>query len=117
LCSVLQVKGVTDAGLTARTMKCVAVLGGGLMGSGICTALALAGFSVILKEINQKFLDAGMARIDANLKSRVKKGAMSEEAKGKALARVKGTLTYDGFKQVCPVPCYSFSVRWSCAHC
>lgn len=45
------------AGLRARTLKCVGVLGGGLMGSGIATALALAGYTVLLKEVNQQFLD------------------------------------------------------------
>lgn len=32
-------------------MKCVAVIGGGLMGSGIATACVLAGIDVILKEV------------------------------------------------------------------
>ena len=31
----LQVKGITDAGLKPRKMKKIAVLGGGLMGSGM----------------------------------------------------------------------------------
>jgi enoyl-CoA hydratase/3-hydroxyacyl-CoA dehydrogenase len=48
---------VTDAGLKPRPMRRVAVLGGGLMGSGIATALALAGVEVVLKEVNQQFLD------------------------------------------------------------
>jgi 3-hydroxyacyl-CoA dehydrogenase, NAD binding domain len=100
----LQVKGVSDQGLTPKKMKCVAVLGGGLMGSGICTALTLAGYSVLLKEINQKFLDAGVSRIKANLDSRVKKGAMTPAARDAALARVQGVLTYDGFK-VRRAPC------------
>lgn len=52
-----QVRGVTDAGLTPRPIRRVAVLGGGLMGSGIATALALAGVDVLLKEVNQQFLD------------------------------------------------------------
>lgn len=95
----LQVRGVTDVGLKPRAMKTVAVLGGGLMGSGICTALALSGFDVILKEINDKFLAGGMARIDANLASRVKKGIMKPEAKAAALARVHGTIVYDDFKR------------------
>eukprot|EP00967_Tisochrysis_lutea_P035766 scaffold42956_cov17-Tisochrysis_lutea.AAC.2 len=38
-------------------MKCVAVLGGGLMGSGIATALVQAGYEVLLKEVNQQFLE------------------------------------------------------------
>lgn len=57
----------------------MAVLGGGLMGSGIATALCLAGVEVILKEVNQGFLDAGMGRIKANLASRVGGGGGGEE--------------------------------------
>lgn len=49
--------GVTDAGLKPRPIKRVAVLGGGLMGSGIATASILAGIEVLLKEINEKFLE------------------------------------------------------------
>ena len=51
-------KGITDAGLKPRKMKKVAVLGGGLMGSGIATASALAGMDVLIKEVNDKFLQA-----------------------------------------------------------
>ncbi|KIY92553.1 hypothetical protein MNEG_15410, partial [Monoraphidium neglectum] len=51
------VRGVTDAGLKPRPIRTAAVLGGGLMGSGIATALALAGVDVLLKEVNQQFLD------------------------------------------------------------
>ncbi len=43
-------------------MRVVAVLGGGLMGSGIATALVLNGIEVVLKEVNQQFLDVGAAR-------------------------------------------------------
>ncbi len=49
-------KGITDAGLKPRKIKKLAVLGGGLMGSGIATASALAGIEVIIKEVNDKFL-------------------------------------------------------------
>ena len=55
--STKRVKGVTDAGLKPRGIKKLAVLGGGLMGSGIATASILAGIEVLLKEINQKFLE------------------------------------------------------------
>ena len=54
---LLQVRGITDAGLKPRRMEKVAVLGGGLMGSGIATASALAGMDVLLKEVNEKFLE------------------------------------------------------------
>lgn len=98
--STKKVKGITDVGLKPRALKTVAVLGGGLMGSGICTALALAGYDVLLKEVSDKFLAAGLQRIGANLASRAKKGALSERGRAAAMARVKGTLSYDDFRAV-----------------
>lgn len=46
-----------------RRVNKVAVLGGGLMGSGIATALILSNYQVILKEVNEKFLLAGIDRV------------------------------------------------------
>ena len=39
------------------------MLGGGLMGSGIATALVLSNYPVILKEVNNQFLQAGIGRV------------------------------------------------------
>ena len=47
-------------------MRRVAVIGGGLMGSGIITALITAKIPVLLKEVNEKFLEQGMQRIRGN---------------------------------------------------
>lgn len=58
---------MTDAGLKPRKIGHVAVLGGGLMGSGIATALVLAGVNVTLKEVNQQFLD--VSRADAGARA------------------------------------------------
>jgi enoyl-CoA hydratase/3-hydroxyacyl-CoA dehydrogenase len=44
-------------------VKKVAILGGGLMGSGIATALILSNYPVLLKEVNEKFLEAGVNRV------------------------------------------------------
>ena len=57
--STKKVKGVTDAGLKPRKVQTVAVLGGGLMGSGIATAGLLAGQQVLIKEVNEKFMEVG----------------------------------------------------------
>lgn len=46
-----------------RKVSKVAVVGGGLMGSGIATALILSNYQVILKEVNEKFLEAGIGRV------------------------------------------------------
>lgn len=55
--STRKIRGVTDAGLKPRRLQRMAVIGGGLMGSGIATACTLAGMDVLLKEVNQQFLD------------------------------------------------------------
>ena len=92
-----RVKGVSDGTKLAvpkRRLQTIAVIGGGLMGSGIATASLQAGMNVVLKEINQKFLDSGIQRIQKNLESRVKKGKLSEQQLREMMGRVKGVLTY-----------------------
>ncbi|KAL5713117.1 hypothetical protein ACHQM5_015225 [Ranunculus cassubicifolius] len=95
-----RVPGITDLGLTPRKVQKVAILGGGLMGSGIATALILSGYPVILKEVNDKFLQGGLARVKANLQSRVKKGKMTEERLEKTFSLIKGTIDYESFRDV-----------------
>ncbi|MBP6746788.1 3-hydroxyacyl-CoA dehydrogenase, partial [bacterium] len=58
----------------------IAVVGAGTMGSSIVVALLAAGYSVLLKETDQAFLDKGMANINRLLSGRVKKGLAPEEA-------------------------------------
>ncbi|XP_058077093.1 peroxisomal fatty acid beta-oxidation multifunctional protein MFP2-like isoform X1 [Magnolia sinica] len=95
-----KVPGITDMGLVPRKITKIAVLGGGLMGSGITTALILSNYPVILKEVNEKFLEAGLARVKANLQSRVKKGKMTEEKFERTLSLLKGVLDYESFRDV-----------------
>jgi enoyl-CoA hydratase/3-hydroxyacyl-CoA dehydrogenase len=53
------VPGVTDVQLKPRPIRKVAVIGGGLMGSGIATSLLVSNISVVLKEVNPQFLQRG----------------------------------------------------------
>lgn len=92
-----QVPGVTDRGLKPRAMKHIAVLGGGLMGSGIATACLLSGCTVLLKEVNDQFLQAGLGRIKANFESAVKKGRMKKQMAEGLMKRVQGTLDWSSF--------------------
>ncbi|GAB4851302.1 hypothetical protein Ancab_030598 [Ancistrocladus abbreviatus] len=64
------------------------------------TALVLSNYPVILKEVNENFLLAGIGRVKANLQSRVKKGNMTQEKFEKALSLLKGVLDYEGFGDV-----------------
>ncbi|XP_021290212.1 peroxisomal fatty acid beta-oxidation multifunctional protein MFP2 [Herrania umbratica] len=95
-----KVPGITDRGLVPRRVKKVAILGGGLMGSGIATALILSNYTLILKEVNEKFLEAGIGRVKANLQSRVKKGKMTQEKFEKTISLLRGVLDYESFRDV-----------------
>ncbi|XP_022741326.1 peroxisomal fatty acid beta-oxidation multifunctional protein MFP2-like [Durio zibethinus] len=95
-----KVPGITDRGLVPRQVKKVGILGGGLMGSGIATALILSNYTVILKEVNEKFLEAGIGRVKANLQSRVKKGKMTQEKFEKTISLLRGVLDYESFREV-----------------
>ncbi|KAK1380280.1 Glyoxysomal fatty acid beta-oxidation multifunctional protein MFP-a [Heracleum sosnowskyi] len=98
--STTKVPGVTDRGLKPRRVKKVAILGGGLMGSGIATALIVSNYPVILKEVNENFLQAGISRVKANLQSRVKKGRMTQEKFEKTFSLLTGSLDYESFRDV-----------------
>ena len=71
-------------------IKKVAVLGCGLMGSGIAQVAAMAGFDVTILEVEQKFLDKGMAGIEKSLAKFAEKGTL-KEAPQAVRARLKGT--------------------------
>ncbi|XP_044965607.1 glyoxysomal fatty acid beta-oxidation multifunctional protein MFP-a-like [Hordeum vulgare subsp. vulgare] len=94
------VPGITDLGLMPRKVSKVAIVGGGLMGSGIATALILSHYPVILKEVDEKFLNTGIDRIKENLQSRVRKAKMTNEKYEKTLSLLTGVLDYDKFRSV-----------------
>lgn len=73
-------------------VKKIAVLGAGQMGNGIAHVCAQAGYEVKMRDIEQKFLDGGMATIKKNLGRGVTKGKMTQEEADKILARVKPIL-------------------------
>jgi 3-hydroxybutyryl-CoA dehydrogenase len=71
----------------------VAVLGAGLMGHGITQVAAQVGkYEVIMRDIDQKFVDGGVNMISESLKRFVKKGQITEAEMGEALARIHPTL-------------------------
>jgi 3-hydroxybutyryl-CoA dehydrogenase len=79
-------------------IKKVGVVGCGLMGRGIVEISAKAGYDVIVSEINQQLLDAGLKAIENSLSKAVEKGKTSEEEKKAALGKIKGTVNVEDFK-------------------
>ena len=54
-------------------IKKVLVIGAGQMGSGIAQVMAQGGMEVVLQDIEQRFVDKGMAGIEKNLPNWSKK--------------------------------------------
>ena len=77
-----------------------AVVGAGAMGAGIAQVLSQAGIEVLLKDVEQSFVDRGLANIKRMYESRVKKEVMTEAEADKLFAKVHGTTNYDGFGDV-----------------
>ncbi len=84
---------IPEATATAREINSVGVIGGGTMGSGIATAILLAGLPVTLTERDQDGLDRGVATITRNLDGAVKRGKLSEAGRDDILAAKLGTST------------------------
>jgi len=72
-------------------IKKVGVLGCGLMGSGIAQVAAQAGYEVVVREVEQKFLDKGLAGIKKSLGKFVEKGKMQQADMDSCMGRLKGS--------------------------
>jgi 3-hydroxybutyryl-CoA dehydrogenase len=74
--------------LSIDTIKTVAVLGSGTMGNGIAHVFARAGYKVLLRDVEQRYLDRALDTISKNLDREIKKGKLPEGEKGSVLSRI-----------------------------
>lgn len=72
-------------------IKTVGVVGAGTMGNGIAQVAAQSGFNVILRDIEDRFVEGGIKNIDKFLAKSVEKGKMTADAKNEVMGRIKGT--------------------------
>lgn len=75
--------------MSNREITTVAVLGAGTMGNGIAHVFARSGYDVILRDVDRRSLEHGLATIGANLDREIKKGKLAEPDKPAILARLK----------------------------
>ena len=80
-------------------IQTVGVLGCGLMGAGIAQVCAASGYRTIVREVEQQFLDKGLARIDKFLSDGVAKGKVTAEQREKTLGNLSGTTTFEGLRE------------------
>jgi 3-hydroxybutyryl-CoA dehydrogenase len=59
------------------------------MGNGIAQVFAQAGYDVVMNDVDQKFLDKGLATIQKSLGRMVEKGKLAKEAADAVVARIK----------------------------
>ena len=70
-------------GLDPKTIASVSVLGAGTMGHGIAEVAALAGYKVVLYDVEPRFLDSGIEKVRWSLNKLAEKGAISAKKAGR----------------------------------
>ena len=84
--------GSRPAGIEARPISKVGVIGAGMMGAGIAHVAAQAGIAVVLRDVTPEAAEKGK-RYSANLlDKRVSRGQMSAEKRDSVLARIHPTI-------------------------
>jgi enoyl-CoA hydratase / 3-hydroxyacyl-CoA dehydrogenase len=74
--------------MKTEDVKKIAMIGAGDMGHGIAACCLLGGYTVVLRDIDQKFVDRGLAGIKNSLSKFKEKGKITPEAHDSALSRL-----------------------------
>jgi enoyl-CoA hydratase/3-hydroxyacyl-CoA dehydrogenase len=72
----------------STTINRIAVLGSGIMGHGIAQVSAMSGYSVVLRDIEQSFLDKAMEKIKWSLNKLVEKEKLTQADADRIFARI-----------------------------
>lgn len=84
----------------AQRVRRVGVVGAGVMGAGIVQLAALKGCEVVVQEVNDTALGAGMLRVARLFERAVAKGRVTADEARQRLAAVRGTTAWKGFEEV-----------------
>ena len=74
------------------------VIGAGTMGNGIAQACAVSGLGVVMVDVAQAAVDKGLATVATSLERLVRKDKLAPAERDAALARIRGTTSYDDLK-------------------
>lgn len=77
------------------TIQNIAVVGAGTMGQGIAQVCAMAGYNVLLFDLNEEVLKNALAIIETNLNKGVERGKVSLEVKASTLSKISTSATSD----------------------
>jgi 3-hydroxyacyl-CoA dehydrogenase/enoyl-CoA hydratase/3-hydroxybutyryl-CoA epimerase len=85
---------------SATPVRRIAVVGAGTMGAGIAQLAAVRGFEVVVQEVSEDALAAGMARIAGLFAMAVERGVLKQEEVNQKLAALRSTTNWEGFGEV-----------------
>ena len=77
--------------VVGMTIQRVGVVGCGLMGSGITEVCARHGYEVVVRELNDELVQAGLRRIERSMARAVERQKMTPKEREAAWARIRGT--------------------------
>jgi 3-hydroxybutyryl-CoA dehydrogenase len=80
-------------------VRTIGVIGAGTMGSGIAQVAAEAGFPVILRDIDEKFVRRGLGIINKNLGRAVEKGRKTKGEAAEIADRIRGVTNLNDLKE------------------
>src|ERR1700761_2975339 len=76
----------------------IGVVGAGQMGNGIAHVLALAGYYVVLDDINKDQLSKALERIEKNMHRQAARGLIKDDQIAPAMARIRTTVSLDDLR-------------------
>ncbi len=76
--------------MSSSNLTTIAVIGAGTMGHGIAHVCAAAGYQARLFDVRRELVDAGLAKIAANLDAGVARGKVTAEQRAATLANLRG---------------------------
>ena len=77
-------------------IRTIGVIGAGQMGNGIAHVCALAGYDVLVNDISQDRIDAGVGVIEKNLQRQLSKGSISDVELAETMGRLRGVVDKSG---------------------
>ena len=77
----------------------IGIVGAGTMGNGIAQVAARAGYSVVMRDVKDEFLQRGLQSIDKSLQRDVDKQRLSAEEKQSIIGRIKSTTELDALSE------------------
>ena len=81
-------------------VKTIGVVGAGAMGTGITNLAVVAGYNVVLRDIDMAYVNNSVKNIDKFMARSVEKGKLTEDHRQAALARIKGTVNLEDLADV-----------------